>query len=157
MAFFSVTLISRSSLVCFPHWQSFLFLHAAGSVLRLRQSHKGPSSVMLQSLHPAGSSHWLLFSLFFNKTFMPLFFPASDYFILFLLTSFPNLFVNLTLNLLTLSTLNSPSHLHFLSTPTDTDMLKIMPFFLFIFFQALTNSKNTKPKHFIKNYKTIRK
>lgn len=58
---------------------SFLFLHAAGSVLRLRLSHKGPYSVMLQSPHPQGSSldlplsPRLLFSLFFYKTFMPLF------------------------------------------------------------------------------------
>lgn len=58
---------------------SFLFLHAAGSVLRLRLSHKGPYSVMLQSPHPQGSSLHLplsprlLFSLFFYKTFMPLF------------------------------------------------------------------------------------
>lgn len=53
-------------------------------------SHKGPYGVMLQSLHPEGSSLylplslWMFFSLFL---YMPLFFPAvPDCFIPFSLT-----------------------------------------------------------------------
>lgn len=126
-AFFSAPLVSRSSLVCFPCWQSFLFLHAAGSVLRLRLSHKGPYSVMLQSLHPEGSSLYLplslaaLFSLSLWDVAALIVFPVSYYFIPFYLIFFLNLFMRLLpLSLSTLHYIQALSLTHSLSLPPLT-------------------------------------
>lgn len=107
-------------LVCFPSWQRFVFLHVAGSVLHLRLSHKGPYSVMLQSPYPEGSSLYLpfsltaLFSLFQQDFHALIYFPVSDYIILFSLTYFLNLFIWL------LHLWHFPPYMHFLSLPPMT-------------------------------------
>ncbi len=85
---------------------------------------KDPLSIFL--------SLWLLFSLFLYKMFMPLFFPpVSDYFILFSLTYFLNLFIWL------LPLWHSPPYMHSLSlslsTPTNTHTLKMTPFSCLLF------------------------
>lgn len=129
----------RSSLVLLLYVShagtSFLFLHAAGSVLRLRLSHKGPYSVMLQSPHPQGSSldlplsPRLLFSLFFYKTFMPLFsFPPLS-------TLSPSPSLTFLICLSDSSTSDTFHLIHALSlpSPNDTGKLEMTPFSCLVF------------------------